>query len=43
MQTDIDIINWFLTPSDDLRSSNMMETVASEFIVQGLEIDCAVV
>lgn len=35
--------NWFLAPSDDLRSSNMMEVVASEFKVQGLEIDWAVV
>ena len=41
--TDIDVKNWFLAPSDDLRSSNMMEVVASEFKVQGLEIDYAVV
>lgn len=41
--TDIDVKNWFLAPSDDLRSSNMMEIVASEFKVQGLEIDWAVV
>lgn len=41
--TDIDIKNWFLAPCDDLRSSNMMEVVASEFKVQGLEIDWAVV
>ncbi len=40
---DIDVKNWFLAPSDDLRSSNMMEVVASEFKVQGLEIDWAVV
>lgn len=39
---DIDVKNWFLAPSDDLRSSNMMEVVASEFKVQGLEIDWAV-
>lgn len=37
--TDIDVKNWFLAPSDDLRSSNMLEVVASEFKVQGLEID----
>lgn len=43
VQTDIDVKNWFLAPSDDLRSSNMMEVVASEFKVQGLEIDWAVV
>ncbi len=40
---DIDVKNWFLAPSEDLRSSNMMEVVASEFKVQGLEIDWAVV
>ena len=41
--TDIDVKNWFLAPSNDLRSSNMMEVVASEFKVQGLEIDWSVV
>ena len=41
--TDIDVKNWFLADADDLRSSNMMEIVASEFKVQGLEIDWAVV
>ncbi len=41
--TEIDVTNWFLAPGDDIRSSNMMEVVASEFKVQGLEIDWAVV
>lgn len=41
--TDIDVKNWFLAPSDDLRSSNMLEIVASEFKVQGLEIDWGMV
>lgn len=41
--TDIDVKNWFLAPSSDLRSSNMLEVVASEFKVQGLEIDWAIV
>ena len=41
--TDIDVKNWFLAPSDDLRSSNMLEVVASEFKIQGLEIDWAIV
>ncbi len=40
---DIDVKNWFLAPSDDLRSSNKLEIVASEFKVQGLEIDWALV
>ena len=43
VSTDIDVKNWFLAPSDDLRSSNMLEIVASEFKVQGLEIDWAIV
>lgn len=41
--TEIDVKNWFLAPTDDLRSSNMLEVVASEFKVQGLEIDWAIV
>ena len=41
--TEIDVKNWFLAPSDDLRSSNRLEVVASEFKVQGLEIDWAIV
>ena len=43
VQTEIDVKNWFLAQSDDLRSSNMLEVVASEFKVQGLEIDWAIV
>jgi len=30
---------WFLNPSDDVRSSNYLEEVATEFDIQGLEID----
>lgn len=41
--TDIDAVKWFLAPKEDLRSSNAMEIVASEFKVQGLEIDYSVV
>lgn len=41
--TEIDVKNWFLAPTDDLRSSNMLEVVASEFKVQGLEIDWGLV
>lgn len=43
VSTEIDVKNWFLAQSDDLRSSNMLEIVASEFKVQGLEIDWAIV
>lgn len=39
----IDVKNWFLAPTEDLRSSNKMEIVASEFKVQGLEIDWGVI
>lgn len=41
--TDIDVKNYFLAPTDDLRSSNMLEVVASEFKVQGLELDYTLV
>jgi len=41
--TEIDVKNWFLAPSDDLRSSNKLEVVASEFKIQGLEIDWSIV
>lgn len=30
---------WFLTPSEDIRSSNALEDAATEFEVQGLELD----
>ena len=35
----IDPPNWFLNNSDDVRSSNHLEDVATEFDIQGLEID----
>ena len=41
--TEIDVENWFLARKDDLRSSNALEVVASEFKVQGLEIDHSIV
>ena len=41
--TNIDVEHWFLAPKDDLRSSNFLEVVASEFKVQGLEIDYSIV
>lgn len=34
-----DIAKWMLSPSDDIRSSNMLETVQNQFQVQGLELD----
>ena len=41
--TEIDVENWFLANKKDLRSSNALEVVASEFKVQGLEIDHSIV
>jgi hypothetical protein len=35
----VDVINWFLGPKEDVRSSYYLEAVASEFDVQGLELD----
>ena len=35
--------NWFLNGKDDIRSSFFLETVASEFETQGLELDYAIV
>jgi Uncharacterized conserved protein (DUF2075) len=39
VKTDIEPANWFLNPSTDVRSSYYLEDVASEFLVQGLELD----
>ncbi len=35
----IDPKNWFLNPKDDIRSSYFLEYVATEFDIQGLELD----
>lgn len=39
----IDPVNWFLNGKDDVRSSYYLEDVATEFQVQGLELDWACV
>ncbi|MHA1336171.1 MAG: DUF2075 domain-containing protein [Promethearchaeota archaeon] len=39
VQHKIDPVNWFLNPKDDIRSSNYLEDVATEFDIQGLELD----
>ena len=36
-------VNWFLDGKDDVRSSCFLEDVATEFQVQGLELDWACV
>lgn len=35
----LDVCYWFLNPGDDIRSSNALEDVGTEFAVQGLELD----
>lgn len=39
VKNEIDIANWFLNFKDDVRSSYFLEDVATEFDVQGLELD----
>jgi hypothetical protein len=39
----VDPVKWFLLPKDDVRSSYYLEDVATEFHVQGLEVDWACV
>lgn len=39
VKSPMDPINWFLEGKDDVRSSFYMEDVATEFHIQGLEID----
>ncbi|MBB6227095.1 DUF2075 family protein [Polymorphobacter multimanifer] len=39
VKADIDVCNWFLNATEDVRSSNSLEDVATEFAVQGLELD----
>ena len=43
VKTPIDPIHWFLDDSDDVRSSYYLEDVATEFHIQGLELDWACV
>ncbi len=44
VRSPMDPVNWFLNDCDDVRSSYYLEDVATEFHVQGLELDwCGVV
>lgn len=43
VKTQINHVNWFLEGKDDIRSSYFLEDVATEFQVQGLELDWACV
>ena len=40
--TDINHVSWFLSGKDNINSSYYLEVAASEFKVQGLEIDYAI-
>lgn len=43
VRVDVDPVHWFLDGPDDVRSSYYLEDVATEFQIQGLEIDWACV
>jgi len=43
MKLSIEPEHWFLAPPDDVRSSNFLELSASQYDVQGLELDWAIV
>jgi len=43
VRVDIDPVHWFLHPREDVRSSYYLEDAATEFHVQGLELDWACV
>ncbi len=43
VKSPIDPLHWFLDPKQDVRSSYYLEDVATEFHVQGLELDWACV
>lgn len=43
VKTPIDPVHWFLDDKEDIRSSYFLEDVATEFHVQGLELDWACV
>jgi len=41
VKNEIKATNWFLNPKEDIRSSYFLEEIATEFDIQGLEIDWA--
>ena len=43
VRSPVDPVHWFLDPKDDTRSSSFLEDAATEFQVQGLELDWACV
>lgn len=43
VRVSVDPVHWFLSPKEDVRSSYYLEDVATEFQVQGLEVDWSVI
>ena len=43
VQNKIDATNWFLNGKDDVRASYFLEETATEFDIQGLELDWTIV
>ena len=43
IRVNIDPVHWFLSPAKDTRSSLYLEDAATEFQVQGLELDWTIV
>jgi DUF2075 family protein len=43
VRSDVDPVHWFLDDRDDIRSSYYLEDCATEFQVQGLELDWTIV
>lgn len=39
VRVELDVESWFLNPASDVRSSYYLETPATEFAIQGLELD----
>ncbi len=43
VKNDLAVANWFLNGKDDIRSSYALEETASEFDIQGLELDYSLI
>lgn len=43
VQSKVDAVHWFLNNNDDVRSSYFLEDTATEFDIQGLELDWTIV
>ena len=43
VKNEISVANWFLNGKDDVRSSYALEDIATEFDIQGLELDYSIV